>query len=476
VSNPVAFEGSEAWVGELLRMLPDASILKHYVFYAAQVTDANAGHHVPMGLVLLSQAGPDLGIVLADHSTFNNLYALVTASSGARKTECLKIGRKVANMAGLHTALVPTPGSREGFIDALDVNMGGHAKQALIYNEFADFLGITAAQGRGRMAGHATTLRSAIMDAYDGQPVVRQLAGRRERDSSETTREVRGTQTPRVSLIGASNYRVLSKHTTADDWLDGFMGRFFLTHGEMHRFYFRPRGWPVEMQAVASELQRRRAQEAERSLRRMLSDGGKFPTPAGDDTTPDAEARLESWAYEMRKRATNAHPLVAAAMQRLTPLTLRIALMLSWDYGQAKTAAEHDADGWRLTLNEIEPAIFLAERHLDAYEYAVANVVLNEEERPVRDIEQAVRHADNNGAGLTFGEVSEKTSRVERTVKEALSTLMHRRTITKRQRRDTAHEEFIITNGIAHRVVMMRQREEPSVNMADLFGEPALPG
>lgn len=467
--NLSAFEGSEAWVGEFLRMLPDDSILKHYIYYASQVTDANAGHHVPMGLILLAQAGPDAGVMLADHSTVSNIYALVTATSGARKTECLKIGRRVATQAGLHSALGTLPGSREGFIDSLDVNLGGSAKQALIYNEFADFLGITATQGRGRMGGHAVTLRGTIMDAYDGQPVVRQLAGRRDRDSGEMSREVRGAERPRVSLIGAANYRVLSKHTTSDDWLDGFMGRFFVTDGEMQRFYFRQRPWPVAMNAVVTELQRRRQQETERCLRTMLTNGGKFPEPASDDLTPDAEARLAQWALDCRIKAKTAHLLVSAAMQRLTPLALRIALLLSWDYGQVRTAASSDAEGWRLTLNEVEPAIFLAERHLAAYEYAVSNIVLNEEERPIREVEQVIRGADNNLCGLTMGEISAATSRSERTVKDALSTLLTRRTITKRTRRDTPIEEFVIRDGIALKVTPMLGGERMST--VPLFGE-----
>ncbi len=56
-------KGSEAWVGEFLKMLPaDRSILYNYVANAAQATHANAGLHVGMGLILLTQIGPRYGL------------------------------------------------------------------------------------------------------------------------------------------------------------------------------------------------------------------------------------------------------------------------------------------------------------------------------------------------------------------------------------------------------------------------------
>jgi hypothetical protein len=430
-------------------MLPeDTSLLRHYVYHASKVTDANAGHHVAAGLVLLTQTTPTRGVFLADHSTFNNVYALVTASSGARKSETLKMAVKVARRAGMETLVTSAPGSREGFIDSLDPNIGGSPRQGLVYSEFADFLGITAMAGKGKMGGHAVTLRGAVMDAYDGIDCTRRLASRRDRDSGQMEETVRGTENPRVSLIGAANYHVLSKHTTAFDWMDGFMGRFLLFSGEMERWYFRQQPWPRELEVgVVDALKWRCAAETERALR----EGPEYPACAPDDLTPEAMKRLEEWGMGLRAREAHEHMQVQAALKRIMPLAQRIALILSLDYGEAHI--RNVRPGWRLTLGEIEPAIFLAERHLDAYRTAVENVVLNEEERPIREVEHVIRRADNDLRGMTDGEIGGLISRNVRTVKEALEALVTRGVIIKRPRRDSTTTEWVINRGRAETVI-----------------------
>jgi hypothetical protein len=166
----------------------------------------------------------------------------------------------------------------------------------------------------------------------------------------------------------------------------------------------------------------------------------------------------------MRKRQGTQPDIVRTAMTRIVPLAQRIALLLSLDYGEARVAQS----GWRLRMEEVEPAIFLAERHLIAYANAVASVVLNDEERPIRDVEQEIRGADNSNSGLTFGELSARTSRNERTVKDALATLLVRGTITKRTRPDTSIEEYVLAGGLALKLAYFPTFGQPA-NAIPLF-------
>lgn len=444
------FRGNEVWVGDFLRLLPEESILRRYVLAASKITDANAGLHIPAGLVLLSQIGPSKGLRLQD-GTLNNLYAVLMASAGARKTECLKIARKVAERAGLTSMSDPPPGSREGFIDSLDVNHGGSEKRAVLYEEFKDFLVTTQTGGRGRMAGHAQSIRASLMTAYDGSPMERQLAARRNADTGSTDREVRGARYPVVSLLGAANYHVLSQHTGVEDWRDGFMGRFFLMDGEMERFHPRIQPWPYEMDGVIATLRERHEVECQREQQMSLVNGGLFPDATREGIDPNIMAGYDDWATtSFFTRPDN--DLVAVAMKRLQPLSMRVALLLSWDYGLARAASLQNQSGWFLTDRELSPATWLVERHLDAYKTAVANVVLHDEERPIRDVEIELRTADNNRQGLTIGEISQRTSRTERTVRDALITLMCRGTVRERQRDDTATKEFILAEGLVSKI------------------------
>ena len=462
------FDGSEAWVGEFLKMLPpDRSILYNYVWNAAQSTDANAGFHIGAGLILLTQIGPRYGVFAADGRTPSNLFILCLAPTGMRKTAALKMGVDVSRAAEIYTVLDTTPGSREGFLNTTDEALGGMPQQALVYSEFSDFLGITGGGGKGKNTGHAASLRDVLMKAYDCDSLARTLAGGRDRATGERNEAtVIGTDKPMVSLIGAANYYVLSAHMTQTDWLNGFMGRFLIFDGEPARHLFRQGPLMTDgMQRVVDVLRWRNQQKRERDTTII----GPFPKCCMDapytDLDPMAYDRLYAWSIKMRQRLQQeSNPLVAAAMSRLDALCMRIALLLSLDYGEVAAWRA----GWRLTLEEIEPAIFLTERHLEAYRYAAKHVVLNEEEKPIRDIEIALRHADAANRTLTEGEISADTSRNDRTVSDALRTLMSRNVVRKVTKESSNAVRYQIVGGIAERLLYM-----PSTQ--GLFDPPAPP-
>lgn len=466
------FKGREAWVGDFLNMLPQRqSILRNYVWNAAQITDANAGHHVGMGLILLSQVAPRFGLWANDGQTFSNLYTLILASTGSRKSASISLGLKVGRAAGIQTLVDEVPGSREGFIDSLDDNtpgLNGRPRQALVYSEFADFLNITATAAKGRQGGHAASLRGAIMNAYDGVSMERVLSAHREQGSASVVQDPRGTKHPVVSLIGAANYHVLSAATMQSDWLNGFMGRFLFIDGEMQRFYFRPQPWPDTMQDVIAALSTRLTWERDR----VMQQTPVFPPPCNalpyTDLADDAYAALESWSHGMHLQTQKESSiLVAAAMPRLLPLCYRVALLLSFDYGEC--SGQMPMPGWRIGMDTLRPAMFLVERHLEAYRTAAAHVVLNDEERPIRDVELVLRHADAGGEALTEGEISKSVSRNDRSVSDALRTLISRGVVQKTQREGSTAVRYQIVGGFNDKV-----RYLPGVQPIGADSAPAL--
>lgn len=466
------FSGTEAWVGDFLKLLPqERSILRNYTWNAAHITHANAGFHVGVGLILLSQIAPTKGIRLSSRSKpSSNIFVLNLAPTGQAKTESIHIGETVGKEAGLITLTTNPPGSREGLIDSLDdqhPDLNGRPKQALLYPEFADFLSITTAGGRGRSAGHAATMRASFMAIFDGGSATRVLAAARNRETGEVHETKRGTETPVVSMIGAANYRVLTQHTTEDDWHSGFVGRYLMIDGEMERYYPQVQPWPDSMQNVIDVIRWRLMLEQNR----YINNNPLFPLPSEDREYgayyPDARARMDRWATDMHLSGrSESNGLVAAALPRLQPLCARIATLLCFDFGEASglDTGGVPLPGWRIGLREVEAAIYLTERHLQSYRYAASHVVLNEEERPIRDVETALRRADAGGRMLTEGQISADTARTMRTVGDALVTLMSRGVVRKVQPAEgTPGIRYQIVDGFTDKVVALYPTVQPAI-------------
>lgn len=467
------FRGHEAWVGEFLSMLPaDRSFLRNYVENVAQVTHANAGYHVGMGLILLSQLAPLKGIRATPTSKpKSNLFVLVLGPTGEAKTACITLGEQIGKMGGLQTLVSNVPGSREGLQDSLDDQdpaLNGNPRQALLYPEFADFLSITKAGGHGRSAGHAATMRAAFMGIFDGGSAIRVLAGSRDRTSGQVNETKRGTENPVVSMIGAANYHVLTQHTDEDDWHSGFMGRYLMIDGEMERFHPQMRPWPASMERVVEVITNRLQWEKNR----ITSPNPFFPPPA--QGLPygmyhdDASDLMDSWATRIHMEGRGERDgLVAAARPRLQPLCDRIAALLCFDFGEA---AGHGSGGipppgWRISKREVEAAIYLTERHLAAYRVAATHVVLNYEERPIRAVEVALRKADATGESLTEGQISLSARLNDRSVSDALRTLMSRGVVRKTQPVEgTTALRYQIVDGFSDKVRLF-----PGTTMASVL-------
>jgi hypothetical protein len=307
---------------------PSGTFLHDYVRYAMRCTDAHAAQHILGGLVCLAQTLPiDFGIPSGDAMLRGNIYCLsVGPSTEARKSASLSIARNMLNAAQISN-IVETPGSAEGLLELIREM----PRCLLAYSEFGSFLAQT-------QSGYAVPIKTLLTDAYDSISLGRGLANKR-RGSIEN---------PRVSIYGASTLDFLERHTEPVDWTGGFLGRFLTIYTEK-----RERTYPRQ----PSQLQGQR--ELADRLQTYASIDVEVGECLGFEASTD-EAWTE-WYYETEKRARSSARETKAAIARAPGMALKIALILAWDFGSARTGQP-----WYVTNRELKYAIKLTELHIDS--------------------------------------------------------------------------------------------------------------
>lgn len=427
LSFPDSFSGREREVADIVGLLPTGSFLKSYVMGAAEVTDAPLGYHVAAGLSLLAQTVPSQ-VKLSDGTTNLNFYSIITGPSGARKTTAITLAAKVGKAAGLQTIMEAEPGSHEGFTESLIEQ----AQQLILYPEFGDFLEASST----RKETYLTKLRSAFMKAYDGNPIGRRTVVRRDRNGEEMGGGEVLVENYRIGILGAVAMPLLVQHTSRHDWTGGFLSRFYVVHAEQERDYLRTRAWEQPLSYAVDWMRMR------------LNLGTLILGCAQNDMSEYAWKRYEEWYYSMEARGARNDALRALAA-RLGPTALKLALLLSWDYGTASSGMP-----WQIELSALEPAIRLTELHYKAYKEIEGNFADDYEEAVTQMVLSCVASADRQGRGLTVGEISKAVRRSDKKVMDALRTLKARGDVKDNNvTRNTAlgvsaiRNEVILTHG-----------------------------
>jgi hypothetical protein len=229
----------EAEVAETLNRLPKSSLLRRYVTYAAQCTDAPLIYHVAGGLTILAATAPiDLAFPFGNMIHANLFSMLVGRSRLERKSSAIKLARRIIE-AACPKLSTETPGSR----DALIESVRAAPKQILFYEEFGDFLASTK-------DGHLASVKLLLNDLYDTAPVGRMLVGK---GRTPTVGNVRNS---RVSLIGGVTPAYLEDETTSTDWTGGFFSRFLIFYDARERG-FSPLTDNVTRDVLTAEVRRR---------------------------------------------------------------------------------------------------------------------------------------------------------------------------------------------------------------------------
>jgi len=338
-------------------------------------------YHIGVGLAVLGATCPlPYGVHYAGTLRANNFVLCVGRSGEDQKSTAVNIGRDMLFEAS--TPLIGDfPGSAEGLIESL----AAQETQIIPISEFGKFL--SAAQ-----RGYFEPIKTLLADLWDCLPQQRAKAAQRGQ------RTIIHVDNPRLSVVAACSIPYLEKHTLAEDWTGGFMGRWLVLYGERERWDADPVG---DMTLHAGLVDRLRSR-AEQTTVGWCS---------GLDT--QAAALWADWYYSVSNRKLPGNILGIRA--RAPTLARKIALVLGWDYGQASLG-----EPWRLGLDVLEPAIAITELHIKSL-IDLSSIIA---EHPTARLRRSVMEAIQHHSGVaTLGEIIEHTKLTKRPLVEMLDAL-----------------------------------------------------
>lgn len=318
----------EAEVLAMLARVPPSSFLWSYVCHAGASTDCHAGYHVIAALALLTQSCPMSYVLRMGTTKYPNLYALIMGqSTESRKTAACDIAADILRRA-IPGARGEDPGSSEGLRDRVQVQ----PRQLIFYEEFGAFLAASE-------AGYMQQMKTLYTSLYDCTPVGRATV--------KTKGQMTTVEAPRVSLLAASTFDFLQRHTESVDWMGGFLARFFLFHGVRERS-FNPE--PMLDEAVRAYVAGLLEQRANRMMHAPCA-----------GMAPEALRTFRVWQGRMAACAASEFlpAAVRASVGRATGMVHRVALLLAWDIGDV-----HDTQPWLISGLAMELACQIVDWHI----------------------------------------------------------------------------------------------------------------
>ena len=372
---------TELEAGEAVLRLPESSWLRTYVVHAMRQTTSPLVYHIGVGIAVLGATCPlAYGMHYAGTMRANNFVLCVGRSGEDQKSTALNIGRDILFEAA--DALVGDfPGSAEGLIESLATQ----ESQLIPISEFGKFL--SAAQ-----RGYFEPIKTLLADLWDCLPQQRAKAAQRGQ------RVVIRADNPRLSVGAACSIPYLEKHTLAEDWTGGFMGRWLVFYGERERSDADPVG-DMTLHSGLVDAIRTRAQ---------MNTAGWC---TGLD--PQAAALWTTWYHDVSNRQLPGNILGIRA--RAPTIARKISLVLGWDYGEAQSG-----NPWRIGLDILEPAIAITELHIKSLVDLSSVIAEHATARLRRNVMEAISHY--RGVA-TLGEIIEHTKLTKRPLVEMLDAL-----------------------------------------------------
>lgn len=332
---------------EAINALPlrSDSFVYNYVKWACRQTDAPMAYHIGTALSILAVTAPvNLGATIAGPMLHPNLFVLLAGRSGEdRKSTAAGMGKALLQ-AGAPGLIAPEPGSEQGFVDQL----AEQPVQLVYYSEFGSFLSKAAG------GGYYEALKTRLNEVYDGGTV-----GRKKANGKGVMIE-----NPRVTVLGACATPYLESYTTPVDWTGGFMGRWLVLFAHRERLYaLGQKPDPAVTEALKGDLYQR------------VIDAGQYGAGECQGFTLEASKRWESWFHDVNNRVLPEY--IIGARARVSTTAVKAALVLAWDYGNVR-----GGQPWSIGLDVLEPAIKIAELHLQS---VVALSELLTESKDMRD-------------------------------------------------------------------------------------------
>jgi hypothetical protein len=370
---------------EAVAAVPAQGWLRRYVGHAINQTTSPLVYHLGVGITILGTTCPlAYGMNYAGPLRANNFCLLVGRSGEDQKSTALSVGKKILDDAAA-PLIGDFPGSPEGLIDSL----ARRPSQFIPISEFGKFL--SSAQ-----RGYFEPTKTLLADLWDSLPTQRTKA------NNKTIR----VDNPRLSIGAACSIPYLEKHTLAEDWTGGFMGRWTVLYGKRERNDPDPVGDNTHFQWLSDELRKRAT------------------TPAAGwcvGLTTQARQRWSAWYNDVTNRDLPDN--IVGIRSRAPSMARKIALVYGWDYGPAMAGKP-----WEMDLDVLEPAIAMAELHIKSLVH-LSDVIA---EHPDARLRRSVMLAILRFSGVaTLGEILSVLKMRKRPVTEMLDALMEEGRVTR---------------------------------------------
>jgi hypothetical protein len=328
----------------------------------------------------------------------NNFCLLVGRSGEDRKSSALSVGRRILDKAA--PALVGDfPGSPEGLIDSLAET----PSQMIPISEFGKFL--SSAQ-----RGYFEPTKTLLADLWDSDPIQR----------SKANRKVIRVDQPRLSIAAACSIPYLEKHTLAEDWTGGFMGRWMVLYGRRERTDPDPAGDRTDEAWLVSELQRRA----------MMKTAGWC-----QGLDPQASKLWDRWYRDVMQRQLPSN--IIGIRARAPTMARKVALLYGWDYGPAQQGKP-----WFIGLDVLEPAIAFVELHIQSL-VDLSEVIAEHPDARLR--RSVIRAIEEKGGLATLGEILGILKMRKRPVTEMLDALIEEGKVVKTQTTLEGHWAYYLS-------------------------------
>jgi hypothetical protein len=258
-------------------------------------------------------------------------------------------------------------------------------------SEFGKFL--SSAQG-----GYFEPTKTLLADLWDSLPTQRRRANNR----------IIRVDNPRLSIAAACSIPYLEKHTLAEDWTGGFMGRWMVLYGRRERTDPDPVGDDTDKDWLIEELKRR-------------ATAGSAGWCLGLDD--EAKKYWDNWYTNVMRRQLPNN--IVGIRARAPTIARKVALVYGWDFGEAVKG-----EPWRIGMDVLGPAIKLTELHIRSLEHLSHVIAEHPDARLRRSVLQAI---DQKGGLASLGEILGVMKMRKRPVVEMLDAGMEEGIVRKVQ-------------------------------------------
>lgn len=369
------------------RALPPPGFIQTYVVHAARQTTAPLAYHLGVGLSILAATTPlAYGMHYAGELR-SNLYCLLIGRSGEdQKSTAVNIGRDIL-FAAAPLLVGDFPGSAEGLVESL----ARQSSQLVPVSEFGKLL--AAAQ-----RGYFEPIKTLLTDLWDAGPIQR----------AKANNKMIRVDNPRLSVMGGCSIPYLEKHTLAEDWTGGFMGRWVVLYGQRERTDPDPVGDNTLRQPLIDFLNQR----------------ATTPT-AGWCVGLDSQAALlwREWFNDVTNRSLPGN--IVGIRARAPTIARKVALLYGWDFGPAI-----HGQPWQMSTRELEPAIKFAELHVKSLVSLSRMIAEHPDARLRRSILDVIRE---QGGESTLGGLLLVMKMRKRPISEMLDALCEEGTVVRAQ-------------------------------------------